>query len=232
MHVHVSPHNSSYGVDQLRRIIKGVIFYDNALTTIMPRTRKDNEWAQSNVRAIPAWLDAARNVPQKSWTPLFNHFDKQKMLAILLQGLCDNRYVGWNFNNVLGGCGTVEFRRPPGVSSAGEAKHWAALALGYVANAMALENWDVVKQSKSHPSTDRLRAAIRNGIGSLHSTSHGVLRSGLMADVNGSAIRPTPQELNRIKQKKALKSQKKLSLFAEKVRLSPFSSFRAYGIFG
>jgi hypothetical protein len=44
----------------------------------------------------------------------------------------------WNFVNVLGDCDTIEFRRPSVVNTAANTKHWVAIALGYMANAIAL----------------------------------------------------------------------------------------------
>jgi hypothetical protein len=54
IHVHVSPRNvDGFNNDQLKQIIKQVIYYDNPLTTILPPDRKHNEWAMSNVKKTP-----------------------------------------------------------------------------------------------------------------------------------------------------------------------------------
>lgn len=96
-------------------------------------------------------------------------------------------------------CGTIEFRRPPGVRTSDDAKHWAAIALGFVANAMQLQNWDAVKGTKTHPSTSDLRAAILNGLQALGPHAQGAL--GPIPDVNEPATIFSPQELASIENK-------------------------------
>ncbi|KAK2812537.1 hypothetical protein FQN50_001181 [Emmonsiellopsis sp. PD_5] len=227
LHVHVSPSGGSYTIEHLRNIIKGVIYYDRALTAIMPAERKDNQWAESNVKAIKTWGDAVNLVPQNTWAPLFDTFDKQKMIPNLMLGICGNRYVGWNFSNVLGGCGTVEFRRPPGVRSSAEANHWIALALGYVANAILLQDWSAIKVTKTHPSTADLRNAITRGTQILGPGLNNALSS--MADIDEPATRPSSAELARINQKKKDKADKR-SLFAEKVWFLKYRNFKPWGL--
>ena len=48
----------------------------------------------------------------------------------------------WNLAGLLpdgGGTGTVEFRQPPGSTSAAEAQGWVVLAVGFVAGAVGLD---------------------------------------------------------------------------------------------
>jgi hypothetical protein len=217
MHVHVSPVlGDDFTNDQLKQIIKQVIYYDSPLTTIMPPERKENTWAMSNVKRTAAWKAAYDQVPQRTWAPLFDSLDKHKMKQMLLHGWCQERYVSWNFSNVLSGCGTIEFRRPPGVKTAAAANHWVAVTLGYVAHAMVLQNWSMVKLTKTYPSTDNLRNAIAAGVKLLPQISQGAL--GSMSDINQPATLFSPQELAKINKKKQDKS-KKMSVFTEKVCL-------------
>jgi hypothetical protein len=98
MHVHVSPNNpdgSKYTITQLRGILKGLSYFDNAITSIMPAERKENEWAVSNVQgrsAKPKLKNAYALVHTKSWKPLFTIFDKVAKQGILTHsvgiGIC------------------------------------------------------------------------------------------------------------------------------------------------
>lgn len=215
MHVHISPRSvQNWDNDQLKRIIKQVIYYDSSLTTIMPPDRKDNTWAKSNVKMTPDWKAGYDQVPQRTWAPLFDSFDKHKMKQALLHDWSQKRYVSWNFANVLSTCGTVEFRRPPGVKADVDAKHWVAIALGYIAHAIAVQDWNTVKLTKTYPSSQQLRNAITRGVQILGKNSLGAL--GPMADINRPATPVSPQELASIEKKKKDKS-KKQSVFAEKV---------------
>jgi Putative amidoligase enzyme len=216
-HVHVSPMlGTTFNIDQLQRIIKQIIYYDSALTTIMPPDRKDNTWAESNVKVTAGWKAAYDQVPQRTWAPIFARLDGHKFVASLLLGLCQNRYVSWNFAQVLGGSGTIEFRRPPGVKTPAEANHWIAFTLGYVAHAMVLQNWSTVKLTNTYPSTNNLRNAISTGVHLLPQQSQGALRS--MADINLPATVFSPQELAKINKKKQDKANT-MSVFTEKVCL-------------
>lgn len=47
--------------------------------------------------------------------------------------LCPDKYNSWNFRNAkVGGSGSIEFRRPPGVVEAKKAKHWIAFTMAFV----------------------------------------------------------------------------------------------------
>lgn len=222
MHVHVSPlPDGEYNTDQLRQILKGVIYYDTPFMRIMPAERKDNPWAEPNVKATPDWQNGVDRVASQTWAPLFDELDKPKMKAILLRGLCDNRYVAWNFSNILSACGTIEFRRPPGVKTSADASHWVVVALGFVAHTMTKQNWDEVKTTRDFPSTDDFRTAITAGVQSLGPNSQGALRS--VQDVDQPPTPITAEELSKIEKKKKDKSTKP-SIFVEKVRLLLFFS--------
>lgn len=172
MHVHVSPDNagdSRYTLNQLKGIMKAVFYFDDALTRIMPADRKVNEWAKSNVRAKET-KDALKNayavIPQKSWTPLFKLIDSIKFPQLVHPQFGSDRYMSWNFGNVTDSCGTVEFRRPPGVDSVGKAKHWAAITLAFVSEPISTD-WSIVISPKSYPSVTELQQYICIGAQSL-----------------------------------------------------------------
>ncbi|KAK2757257.1 hypothetical protein FQN54_004771 [Arachnomyces sp. PD_36] len=213
MHVHVTPNTGKFNIDQIKRILKGVIYYDTPMTRIMPADRKKNIWAQSNVEVCRPWRDACLQVSQKKWAPLFDDIEKHKMMQHIVHATLD-RHVAWNFQNLTGACGTIEFRRPPGVKSSADVKHWAAVALGFVTNAMVIQDWNTVRSTGTYPSSNDLRSAITGGAQRLGPSLQGAL--GSMADVNDPPTVLSSQELARIERKKKDKSKKK-SIFAEKV---------------
>ncbi|KAI1780998.1 hypothetical protein F4818DRAFT_397456 [Hypoxylon cercidicola] len=162
MHVHVSTGttmDTRFTMEQVRQILKGIALYDDAITKIMPADRKNNEWAMSNFRSrqTPARLKQLyAAVPTHTWAPLFGQFDKIKrkeMVYLELQG--QNKLFCWNFNHLSLTCGTVEFRRSPGVRSAAEAKHWAGVALGFVSQAMVAD-YKPFMLSKQYPGVESL----------------------------------------------------------------------------
>ncbi|KAF3479657.1 uncharacterized protein GIQ15_06633 [Arthroderma uncinatum] len=216
MHVHVSPHNGTYTLSQLQSILKAALYYERALAVIMPAERKDTPWAEPNMRMIRNCEKNINKVPQTTWAPVFNEIDNCKFIPTLLAHVnCSKRQVSWNFSNVVNPCGTVEFRRPPGVKSAADAKHWAALTMGFVAEAMR-QDWKAVRTTKTHPSTDTLRSVITRGARSLGSPVQAVLNPMLMADINMPATVLSVEERQKIKQK-IEKKAKKHSVFVENV---------------
>ncbi|KND94128.1 hypothetical protein TOPH_01115 [Tolypocladium ophioglossoides CBS 100239] len=126
MHVHVSPSNTGkrYTVLELRNIIKAKAYFDNATTRVMPPLRKNNLWAKSNMaseKTTKNLRDAYAAVHVNSWRPLFAIFDKVKAPVLIPIEVFNDKYIAWNFRNFTANCGTIEFRRPPGVRTAADA---------------------------------------------------------------------------------------------------------------
>lgn len=214
-HVHVSiKQDHIYTIEQLKRIVKGVIYYDGPITAIMPSERKDNPWADSNVKHKGPWHDGYNDARRKTWGPLFEWIDKHKMPQTLLHGVSGNRYLSWNFSNVFHDCGTIEFRRPPAVDNPAAANHWIAFVVGFTSNAVQGQDWNAVKKTNVYPSTEDLRSAITRGLRMLPGNSLGGL--GRIVDDNSPPKVFTRQELARIDEKKRAKN-KKSSPFVEKV---------------
>ncbi|KAK2822999.1 hypothetical protein FQN49_007570 [Arthroderma sp. PD_2] len=217
MHVHVSPDEVKYDAKRLKNIIMAGIYYENPLATIMPPIRKNNPWARPNVQVLQGCMEKINMVPQKTWALLFDEYQKLQMRQQVLLAIdTGNRQVSWNFSNVASTCGTIEFRRPPGVKTSADAKHWAALTLGYMANAMELQNWDAIKKTKTHPTTNDLRNAINRGAQYLDRPVTGALRPALMADINSPPTVFSAAYMAKIKQKMAKKANKR-SVFVENV---------------
>ncbi|EGC47117.1 conserved hypothetical protein [Histoplasma capsulatum var. duboisii H88] len=198
---------------QLKSLIKGIIYYDEPVTVIMPADRKYNVWALPDVGEIEVWKKGVSDVTAKTWAPLFAKIDEPIMKQSILLGLCESRYLSWNFQNIGSACGTIEFRRPPALKSATEAIHWISFTLGFVAHSMQ-RDWSTVTQTNTFPSTNVLRAAVVSGLQSLGPYSQGGL--GSMADINEPPTIITDVERARIVQKKNEKLMNK-SVFAEKV---------------
>jgi hypothetical protein len=222
-HVHVSPHNSrafdpdeslKFDIDQLKRIIKGVIYYDAQLTMIMPADRKNSRWALSNVENTAGWETAYKNVGTTTWAPLFGALDRHTDKSQLLHVVAAERYLSWNFQNVPKACGTIEFRRPPAARTAAQAKHWIAVALGYLTHSMALQDWSVVKPTKTYPLVKDLSKAVSSGVRAVGQNSVGAL--GSMLHIRDPARPLTPQEVAEVERKKREKRNKESS-FVEKV---------------
>ncbi|KAK6078710.1 swim zinc finger domain protein [Seiridium cupressi] len=209
-----------YTIVQLRSILNAISFYDAAITQIMPAERKNNLWAQSNVNGekTPSKIKMAyRAVPQRSWGPLFSIFGSIKMKAMVHREMGQDKYMSWNFGHLMDQCGTIEFRRPPGVRTAADAKHWAAFALGFINMAMTMSNgWAQYGTGTSHPSVESLGKFVRTGIARLGPSCKDALNDRKIAVDISPACVYSAAEIENINRKKSEKN-KIGSVFAEKV---------------
>ncbi|XXG97193.1 hypothetical protein Hte_003488 [Hypoxylon texense] len=217
MHIHVSTGTTDetrFTSDQALRIVKGVAIYEEAITKIMPADRKNNEWAMSNFRdrKSPVYLrQLYAAVPTHTWAPFFEQLENFKKKEMVYMGLGENKYVSWNFGHLALDCGTVEFRRPPGVRSAAEAKHWAGVALGFVSQAIVTD-YRPAKTSSQYPSVNSLFDFVMGGIDRLGSISIGVANTRALVEDRSAATVHTAAELQAIARKKAEKSRREAHL--------------------
>jgi hypothetical protein len=195
MHVHMKPVGGwDKGAADVRSLSKAAAVFDDAITRIMPASRKQAPWARSNFREIsrspddPSDSKGDRLNPwalskaekelvtffnnmkksKKPWAHLFQHFDTKVKENEDIKSLADTRHVSMNFLAINASCGTVEFRRPPGVKTAKEAERWVAFALGFISAALDPKS-GFVKQWSSQK-TDATVADLQKFIG------HGLVR--------------------------------------------------------
>ncbi|KAL3428490.1 swim zinc finger domain protein [Phlyctema vagabunda] len=225
MHIHVSPTltlQNRYTRDQLVRIIKAIAYFDDPITRVMPANRKANQWAMSNMigeDAPKAWRDAYLKVPTATWKPLFSEFEKIKMRQRVYADTGSNRYMSWNFSNIEATCGTIEFRRPPGVQSAAEAKHWASFALGFISQAL-VSDLDALRNSKNYATVKQLEDFVRGGASRLERLSQGAFITQLLLENHSRPTGDSAAEIEIIRRKKAAK-EKRGSVFVEKANSRP-----------
>ncbi|EXV02501.1 amidoligase domain protein [Metarhizium robertsii] len=225
MHVHVPPsrEGNSYKPEQLHSIMKAVAYFDRAVTAAVPPDRKDNEWAASNFQkgsCAPRYAELYSNMSSLTWGPLFQEFDRIRLPALIPINVFKNKYVSWNFKHLGSECGTVEFRRPPGVKDARSALYWVAFTLGFLEGAMG-HDWSNMKEEKTHGAFLDLRIIIRGGLKRLGPSCAGIIDN--MDDIREEKSQPTPatrQEKEVIAAKKREKLDKE-SNFAVKVNSRP-----------
>ncbi|KAM7219064.1 hypothetical protein V8F06_005502 [Rhypophila decipiens] len=201
MHVHVSPGVSTkFNECQLQAICKAICYWDTVTTAILPLHRKASTWAASNCADIrnPMLKDkpmnesvnknlvaAYKSVSQKGWKiGLFDSYFGKGQVTLhsvysLMSGSTNldngrrSRYVGWNFQHVTDKCGTIEFRRPPGVDTADDALYWICFTVGFVSQAIRTDwndkRYDKVGKLGTGDLDDFVRSGLR-GIPSLRNT--------------------------------------------------------------
>lgn len=230
--------STEYSLPELKRIVEATAFFDDAVTRVLPADRKRNPWAfsmfaeradfgsSSDLDQVPkksSWKPAYTKIKtmEADWNELFSLIDPpdlrheqgrvKKASWLTHTGLGQNKYFGWNFKHVLETCGTVEFRRPPGVKDADTACHWVAFTLGYVHQALNVD-WNTMCTTRDVPSVNDLASFVSRGAQDLGLTT---LRT-IKEDTSGPTVF-TVRELKEIKRKMADKATK-ASPFAIKVR--------------
>lgn len=225
MQVHVSPsrEGNSYKPEQLHSIMKAIAYFDRAVTAAVPPDRKDNEWAASNFQkgsCAPRYAELYSNMSSLTWGPVFQEFDRIRLPALIPMNVFQNKYVSWNFKHLGSECGTVQFRRPPGVKDARSALYWVAFTLGFLEGAMG-HDWSNVKEKKTHGAFHEFQSFIRGGVNRLGPTCGGIMEE--IEDVQKEESQPTlatRQEKEVIAAKKREKLDKE-SNFAVKVSHKP-----------
>jgi hypothetical protein len=134
-------------------------------------TDKAKDKATGSVAVVPVTVDPValfQSVREDSWKPLFDFF-----LTITMKGkigllLGDDRAVSMNFMPITNeDCGTIEFRRPPGVKTAAAAKRWTAFTMGFVRATME-PGWHEKWSSKKNGATvSDLQNFVKTGLGLL-----------------------------------------------------------------
>lgn len=227
MHTHVSLCDDSsnpYSASQLRSIAKAIMYWDDAIEQVLPGARKAHPFCPSNVNntnasALPteqvssSLKKAYREVSRKTFRPVFEAVNRELVTVDDAEAtMGKGRDLAWSFRYVTGGCGTIEYRQPPGVEDAVEARHWIAFTLGFVAETLS-GNFDRYAPAKEsgHP------VALRDFI------SRGAQRVGakevlgrLRPDLSLARVY-TKKELEVLRWKKGLKDREE-SPFAIKVR--------------
>jgi hypothetical protein len=140
-HVHIIPTPGFWQLDQAKALAKAALYFERCLDTLVPPYRQKSVWAKSNRNN--------RYFLELSMAECFDRIDAQGTFeglaarmnwcsSVSPTGVALGAHPGadfqhdayrWNFVNLNegGGFGTVEFRQPPGSTSASEAITWVML---------------------------------------------------------------------------------------------------------
>lgn len=137
-HVHLSPgkpkaqtmDRGDWTIDELTRIAMAVVYFENAFEAVIPAERRGNKYHRAN-RAQNQYLaelsidETMRRISEVRDIPWF---------VLLMQ---QSKRFNWNFMHLssVHGKGTIEFRQPPGVTTAAECLQWMELAIDFIQSA-------------------------------------------------------------------------------------------------
>jgi hypothetical protein len=128
-HVHTSPKEpATWSLGHLKRLSMAIIWFEPAMEVILPKQRRQNIWAKANHKDHPQFR--TRTVEN-----IFHMINSCETTDALIDCMNpeDDRYFGWNFTNLReSAIGTVEFRRPPGVTGRGASLSWMCFTAAFI----------------------------------------------------------------------------------------------------
>lgn len=135
-HVHFFPGSGKHWTDdELREICHATLFFEGALLRLVPESRRDNVCASSS--GLKNHL--TKKEPLKCWQRI-NSMDREKRIEFMSPDGVAARFWSWNFRNMLASSDepehwtgyTIEWRLPPGVTTAEAYLMWAELGLNLI----------------------------------------------------------------------------------------------------
>jgi hypothetical protein len=148
LHVHISPQlPNTWDLQKLKRVSKAVIYFENAFQSLLPPFRRASRFAQRNFADSGAnW----ENIDMKRFFEEIDGCNEGRQIAPLMNNNGSrrpSRDFAWNFDNISirgdsssPAVNTVEFRSPPGATTADQVLAWVELAVVFVA--WAAERFD------------------------------------------------------------------------------------------
>jgi hypothetical protein len=140
-HIHIAPSSGVWDLNQAKGLAKSALYFERCLDALVPPYRRKSVWAKSNRNncyfvALPMAECFARVDAQASFAGVaarMNWCSAASPTGVALGAApgvdFQHDAFRWNFGglNEGGGFGTVEFRQPPGSTSASEVVGWVML---------------------------------------------------------------------------------------------------------
>ena len=113
-----------------------IIWFEPAIEAVLPKQRRQNKWAKTNHRDHPQFK-------VQTIEDIFHTIDSCETTDAMIECMNpqDDRYFGWNFTNLRANAiGTVEFRRPPGVTGQATCLSWMEFTAAFVRAAISIQD--------------------------------------------------------------------------------------------
>ncbi|KAI9785617.1 MAG: hypothetical protein M1816_000364 [Peltula sp. TS41687] len=135
MHIHMR-RLQPFAISDIKLFIKSAAYFDNIISSYLPKHRRLRPWAQSNFdgpTAVPVMRGKYREATETGhFDQLFGHIDGFNDFRALCEIWLAGSSHAIQFQNVVDGCGTIEFRSPPQSRNAMDTRHWIAFSLCFL----------------------------------------------------------------------------------------------------
>lgn len=137
-HVHISV-PGGFRLDQLKDIAKGIALHEDRLYQILPVERRDSKYCKPNT-------EHSNLLNGRSLREIYQMIDNvtnKRYLVNVMQGpnAKDDRYVLWNFANIVKQSETLEFRGGRCLRGEIRTKRWIAFTVGFVEACLGAVRW-------------------------------------------------------------------------------------------
>ncbi|KAI1116787.1 putative amidoligase enzyme-domain-containing protein [Nemania sp. NC0429] len=148
-HIHVSPFPAkAFSLSQLKDIAIGIIFYEPLIQELLPECRQHNKYCRKNTLRSEELQnmgsddgDELRDV----WFYISEGIDDEEELRDFMQESSNprtDRYVLWNFDNILPGrSGSIEFRGGHGLRGPEATRTWVAFVVAFIHLCLEQDNY-------------------------------------------------------------------------------------------
>jgi hypothetical protein len=155
VHVHIAPNGRSFAPDEVSKIARRWVNFEDTLDLLQPQSRRgnSNRYCQSNARMFDADY---RMASREMWRRLRHVRDNQQLADII----SPSRYVKLNLRS-LTRHGTIEFRHSAGTIDPNKVDHWVRFLLAF--SETACKQTRLWRRSLDAPETvqDRFRKLMR-----------------------------------------------------------------------
>ena len=205
-HVHISPSESaSWSLGHLKRLSMAIIWFEPAIEVILPKQRRQNIWAKANHKDHPQFkVQTIENI--------FHTINSCETTDAMIECMNpqDDRYFGWNFTNLReNAIGTVEFRRPPGVTGRVACLSWMEFTAAFVRAATSIQ--DPTDLLSIQQSVEGMKSFLRTALppGVRPRDAFGRIFRNKSGRVDVAPLRPlTQQEREMLEEKKRDKEKR------------------------
>lgn len=137
-HIHVAPQGRTYSMEELRIIAFAIITQEHMVKSLLPQARSQNNYCQRNSALSPKLRTYFQNgksaaVFAQVKAAILQMTTPAQILDLMQGG---ERYVIWNFRNVITSTKTIEFRGGRHLRGPNRTFWWITFAVSFISLAL------------------------------------------------------------------------------------------------
>lgn len=144
-HIHLSPSDGFWETKELQWICKAILYFEEAMEVLSPEARRRSKLCRSNRFNNAQFLEmSGTKTKRRDLAECFQVIENCKNIQSLAELMGMRKFMAWNFVKVFSSGwsdkgGTIEFRRPPGVTNPDDCLAWMELAVHFIQAARELQ---------------------------------------------------------------------------------------------